>query len=629
MLRIQHNAISHRSRELNDSPRMAPFFYTPLRKPEFGLRLIEIDDSRDESGMVRCRMYTHPEHAPVKYETLSYTWGDGTRKVPILIDEREFMVTTNLRDALRHLRFTTSFRRVTEFPLWIDAICINQEDSDERDAQVRRMKTIYEQAERVIIWLGKYNEPTDASFRLNLSQWNVYGVEENSEAMARSAMILILLLQKETDQTQSSEISENSIRLADCAHAYNLQVWTQLARLFYRPWFERLWIIQELAVSRKAIVRWGNLQVDWQILEKAARFILHPEEDALSPDIRRLFPVLGAHRITQVSLQSMFKFDKKNILSALHNTQSTKCSDPRDRLFAILGVVDDVDDVEIDYSIPVTEVYIKWAQKRIKRLHSLDVLNACADSSRAGDLPSWVPDLRRPFGQDRLLWSYNQNKTYSYPVFGPPSERQTMNFSQDGLKLSLEGAFMCTIETLSQAADAVTDLQDPTDLTTRLWDIVDSWRAAFEQHENDTWGFREALLRGGEDMKLVKAYDEWCRSKSTQDSMPSIVPDTTGQLKQETAMKDFERALFPRVHNCRMFSTINFFRARNIGIVAGNCGVETGDELWYLRAGSTPFILRRLSAAPDAEHRLITPCYLSGRMDPSTTSSAEMVATLV
>jgi hypothetical protein len=514
---------------------------------------------------------------------------------------------------------------MVKLPIWIDAICINQEDSVERDAQVRRMKTIYEQAERVIIWLGKYNEPTDASFRLNLSEWNVHGIGENSEAMARSAMILLLFLQKEADQTQSSDTSENSIRLADCAHAHDLQVWTQLARLFHRPWFERLWIVQELAVSRKAVVRWENLQIDWQILEKAARFILRTGEAVLSPDIRRLFPMLGAHRITQVSLQSMLNVDKKNILSVLHNTQSTKCSDPRDRLFAILGVVDDVDDVEIDYSIPVTDVYIKWARKRIKRLQTLDVLNACADSSRAGDLPSWVPDLRRPFGQDRPLFIRN---THAYRPFGPQSKLLKGDFSQDGLKLSLQGAFMCTIETLSQAADAVTDLQDPTDLTTRLWDIVDTWRAAFEQHENDRRHFREALLRG-EDVILAKAYDEWRRSKSTQDSMPSIVPDTTGQSKQDTTMKDFERALFPRVHNCQMFSAINLRRARFIGIVAGNCGVQTGDELWYLKSALTHFILRRLSAAPNAERRLITPCYLSGTLYSLINSSTRMVVTLV
>lgn len=604
---------------------MAPFVYSPLRKPESGMRLIGIDHTLpEESIMVTCHMYTNHEPAPIRlpYEALSYTWGDGTRKVPILIDQREFMVTTNLRDALRHLRSTKEVPRMVTYLLWIDSICINQEDSEERDAQVRRMKTIYEQAERVIIWLGKYNEPTDASIRLNLSQWNVYGVEDNSEALARSAMILLSLLQKEAGQKQSSEISEYSIRLADCAHANNLQVWTQLARLFYRPWFERLWIIQELAVSRKAVVRWGNLQMDWQILEKAARFILRPGEAVLSPDIRRLFPMLGAHRITQVSLQSMLNVNKKNILSILHNTQSTKCSDPRDRLFAILGVTDDVDDVEIDYSIPVTEVYIRWARKRLERVQSLDVLHACANSSRAGDLPSWVPDLRRPFGQDRLLWIYGQEMPYVY-------RGRTMSFSQDGLRLSVEGKFLCTIELLSQAADAVTDLPDPTDLAARLWDIVASWRATFVQHENETKDFLETLLRG-ESVGLVSAYAKWSRFQSTQDNVPRIVPDTSGQLEQDTAMKDFERALFPRVHNCQMFSTRNSHWGRSIGIVAANCGVETGDELWILSTRLTPLILRRLSSAPDAEHHLITPCYLSGHMDFSTSNFVDkMIVTLV
>ena len=103
----------------------------------------------------------------------------------------------------------------------------------------------------------------------------------------------------------------------------------------------------------------------------------------------------------------MLNIDTENILTVLHNTQNTKCSDPRDRLFAILGVADDTKDVEIDYSIPVTEVYIRWAQKRIKRLKTLDILSACVDSSRGGDLPLWVADLRRSFGQDRILWNYS------------------------------------------------------------------------------------------------------------------------------------------------------------------------------------------------------------------------------
>ncbi|PMD50634.1 HET-domain-containing protein, partial [Hyaloscypha bicolor E] len=193
---------------------MLPFSYSPLGHSE--LRLIKIDPGQHDER-VRCSMITRriSTQSDWTYQALSYTWGDGTRKVPIFLNGQDFLVTTNLEDGLRHMRCKTWSKSLDQLPLWIDAICINQEDSDERDVQVRRMKSIYEQAERVIIWLGSYNERTDETFRLDLNRWNIDGVEENSEAMARSAIVLALL--------------------------------------FHRPWFERLWIIQELAVSRKAI----------------------------------------------------------------------------------------------------------------------------------------------------------------------------------------------------------------------------------------------------------------------------------------------------------------------------------------------------------------------------------------
>jgi hypothetical protein len=81
-------------------------------------------------------------------------------------------------------------------------------------------------------------------------------------------------------------------------------------------------------------------------------------------------------------------------------------------------------------------------------------------------------------------------------------------------------------------------------------------------------------------------------------------------------MRDLERALFPRVHNCQMFKMVgkNYYSFQASGIVAGNCGAKIGDELWRLRGGLTPFILRRLSTAPNAEHRLISPCYVASHM---------------
>ncbi|KAE9363791.1 HET-domain-containing protein [Stipitochalara longipes BDJ] len=597
---------------------MLPFTYTPLRDGRSDLRLIYL--IYDEPGTrVTCVMniFTKPVHE--SYQALSYTWGDGTRKVPITVNDREILVTKNLEAALINIRFRASGERSeARLPLWIDAICINQEDSDERDAQVRRMKSIYEQAEMVLIWLGNFNEPTDEHFRRDIFGWNIDKVEENSAAMARSAMMLIVLLQKEADHTQSSEISENSIRLADYIHANNLQAWAQLARLFNRPWFERLWIIQELAVSRNAIVQWGNLQINWSILEKAAKFILRPGETVLLPDIRRLFPSLGAHRITQVALKLMYNFDTKNVLTILHNTQNTKCSDPRDRLYAIWGIVEDNEDIEIDYSIPVQQVYLNWVTKRLKRTESLDFLTACANSSRDGDLPSWVPDLRRPFGQDKLMWIASQEKANisqgqthrNSALIGLEWYKHKPQLSEDGLRLNVWGKYLGKISNLTSVGDVATDLPDPTDLEARLRQIIADWEMTLssplrEQGGSSTApkGFTETLLRAcypwqwqHSDSDLIASYNIWMNNLDTRHLLMYY-------NKYESRLRSFERSLFPRVHGCQMISSEDGM----IGIVAGNCRTQIDDELWLLCRGLTAFVMRRVN---ETDHRLISPCYL-------------------
>jgi hypothetical protein len=75
----------------------------------------------------------------------------------------------------------------------------------------------------------------------------------------------------------------------------------------------------------------------------------------------------------------------------------------------------------------------------------------------------------------------------------------------------------------------------------------------------------------------------------------------------EAGLRDLERALFPRIHGCQLFT----IEKGTIGAVAGNCNTEIGDEIWVLSGGVTPFILPRVS---EAEHRLITPCFLSDHM---------------
>ena len=283
----------------------------------------------------------------------------------------------------------------------------------------------------------------------------------------------------------------------------NPQFWIQVSRLFQRHWLERLWIIQELGVARQAIGMWGRTEVRWESLEQIAAYILRPGSHPLgppSPDILKLFPLIGVHRLTQVSLKNMFNLDTDNILMILHNTQTPKCSDPRDRLYTILGIISDVVDVSIDYSISVQEAYRSWAEKRIRRTNTLDILSACADSSRSGDLHSWIPDLPSPFGQDKHLWMLAH-------LIGPRSTAETLPhgtgtgclslaFSQDGKELLIAGSLLSRITLITRAGDGAVNLRDPTDLKSRLLEIIAGWKDQVSSHinVNDFGTLHQAVL---------------------------------------------------------------------------------------------------------------------------------------
>ena len=125
-------------------------------------------DDRIEGSLEVVSLDNHPE-----YCALSYVWGNDSASESLLIDRKELVLTRNLEVALRHLRSTT-------YPnlLWIDAICINQADAQERAEQVKLMGRIYELSGSVLIWLGPGTEETDdVIYKINVGHegdWNSY-----------------------------------------------------------------------------------------------------------------------------------------------------------------------------------------------------------------------------------------------------------------------------------------------------------------------------------------------------------------------------------------------------------------------------------------------------------------------
>ena len=280
---------------------MELFQYKQLKEPDTDLRLLKIKSVTPEGVHCSLSVISSRRKRPIVYNALSYTWGDESLKSRIIVNDKAFYVTFNLEHALRHLETSKHY--------WIDAICINQVDLEERNHQIQRMRNIYKSAYMVVVWLGRDHEPEDEELWFRRDIW---GFERLGKGNSETTALAFNLLK---------DLSLLGLR------SLETQSWAALARFFKRAWFERLWVIQELESAQKAVVQCMGVMTNWHSVVIAAATILRPPQHLTSLIPHRFLPFLGAERIQNIALQG----DKSNILDVLRQTREAKCKDPRDR----------------------------------------------------------------------------------------------------------------------------------------------------------------------------------------------------------------------------------------------------------------------------------------------------------
>ncbi|KAI7781002.1 hypothetical protein LA080_015345 [Diaporthe eres] len=149
---------------------MAPSIYAPLRNDSREFRLLILEPSTDRLAPIRCKLKQASfDNGDLKYTALSYVWADPPGTTPIIVNGVETQITLNLQAALRHIRQPSCAAT-----LWVDALCINQENIPEKNHQVEMMREIYSGAELVIAWLGSAREDSDLAMELlakKLEEW--------------------------------------------------------------------------------------------------------------------------------------------------------------------------------------------------------------------------------------------------------------------------------------------------------------------------------------------------------------------------------------------------------------------------------------------------------------------------
>lgn len=366
------------------APQMSAIYAKLTLQNVRDIRLLSLHPAANLSDALQGELNVVDLASSGDFEALSYTWGppfEGQKLANDMIEISGSLLETtgNLGHALRRLRLTTQ-----SLILWVDAICIDQDNPRERGHQVRFMADIFKAAIRVLAWLGEDSEYRDGEFFLRCS-------------------CHVDMFWPELDQ----EIDTND-RLADRSPDIYDTLYESarsLKRIFQdRRYFARRWVLQEQVVARDILLICGEWRLGYyDFVGELSSY--HDLDD--TPRLMTTY-LLGVEHCRHTGVV--------DIIESLHSWQHARCRDERDIVLALASLWSDLS-LHVDYSMSTEEVYIALAEAIVEsiassklepnvvtdpeaELRKLLLVAVCQSVDRSYDgtssaLPSWVPDWRQ------------------------------------------------------------------------------------------------------------------------------------------------------------------------------------------------------------------------------------------
>jgi hypothetical protein len=569
-----------------------------------------------------------------------------------MVNGTVFQATENLVSALYQLRHETE-----KLVIWVDAVCINQSDLNERSAQVQIMSSIYSGASIVICWLGLAADDCDLAFRM-LKKWGDVLLKHGLEKPENIAKMRYMMHHTDELLVMSEDIED----------PFNASDWEAVRTLAERPWWSRVWIVQEFVLGQDVVLQCGDAQLSWRYL-LAVLLLTQP----------KMVPKLGFSNVTYFVFRSMRYLylkrrakqditqlhDRVALVSSLWDTASRHTTDPRDRVYGIIGLVDEVkhSSLRVDYTLSIDEVYtdvarqsMLWPSETSPVLYILKYAGTSLKILQDGGetptwAPSWLPAQRNGYRPTILDLIYTPAKEHSNIV---------PRFSQDGRVLLVHGVVIdqvkSTVESTPQGNNGK-----------RLWQREDVWElAGISQKESYPTGIprmeaffrttaadvRDALHRldddlqsayvslavflvgmlqtmyerQGKDVPVSSVLEELQRHHdlpSTSGLRPFFSSPDNGFPKFPDSF-DFSQALKTEAHFGLKFDsqTVNrcYFSTSRKFIGLGPRGAKEGDLVCVLFGSNVPFVLRK----HDGKYILIGEAYVHGYMDGEAMDEVEV-----
>ena len=396
---------------------MTLFKYEPLATPST-LRLVFIPSNDDSKSNEKLQLILqHKEFSEVRkrYYALSYVWGNPDKVHTIGLNGHDFQITDNLMFFLRRKRKVT-------LAFWIDAICINQDDKAEKSEQIGRMGEIYRSASSVYAELGPASEDEQAVLRkmeyLSMYVWAEIQRIRMEEGITRATPESIRL----------HKIPESIQLPVEFVEPYDAKMWEGLGSFFGRPWWRRVWIIQEAtAISSKnthllcgevevLLVHAFGCNVAVGIVDRRRLWGNMPDPSMQSYVVQRMSSILHK-REKEVMIP---------LLDVLENFRGLLATDPRDIVYAALNIANDVKEggIQPDYGACVASVYRAVAVYHLKNsVEPLEILSYCGTRFQTLDFQagwaSWVPSWQHRYPRSILSNRIAAGDGSKRPAYSP------------------------------------------------------------------------------------------------------------------------------------------------------------------------------------------------------------------
>lgn len=329
------------------------FNYRILQPTLQEIRVLCIDPDRHVNDLNPLRYelkHISLQNVPVEhFLAVSYCWGTSKARASIVLDGQNVTIPQITAVALQNLS------RVFSCPLWIDAVCIDQNNLREKSQQVAMMGQVYSKAVSVIIWLGPSQSSTaDAIISI--------------EKIYKQCLEVIADLKDLDAHLYGSDgppgFKYSDAPLPDCD-------WPALQAFYSAQWFGRLWVIQEIGLAQDSTVYVGSFSIGAEKVVLAARWMVH----------RKYTRYCGGSESPGIeSASSMYRPAGRSLANQLRRTHRAGCRDARDKVYGLLGLLHEetASAIVADYTKPLVDVYAQAIRVALHEARDLSFLQFAA-----------------------------------------------------------------------------------------------------------------------------------------------------------------------------------------------------------------------------------------------------------